>query len=207
MIYFYSGTPGSGKSLHTAERIYNYIHYRKSPVIGNFAFNSRLARPRGYGSYYEVTNLTLTPDFLRDFSEQYRIERKWRRVPEETILLVIDEASLLFNSREWSKKNRSGWLSFFSQHRKLGYCIILIAQNDRQIDRQIRSLFEYEYIHRKVGNIGKFGKVFSIVSGGQLYVAVKIYYPLRERIGSEWFKAKRFYYRMYDSYTQFDAPG
>ena len=40
--------------------------------------------------------------------------------------------------------------SHFSQHRKLGYRVILIAQFDRMLDRQIRSVLEYEYIHRKV---------------------------------------------------------
>ena len=206
MIYLYSGTPGSGKSLHMADRIYRHVHYAKSPVIGNFAFNARLARPRGYGSFYEVTNLMLTPEFLYDFSDQYRLERKWRRVPEESILLVIDEAELLFNSRDWSQSNRAGWISFFSQHRHLGYQIILVAQYARMLDRQIRALLEYEYMHRKVANIGTGGKVLSALAGGQLHVMVKLYSPLNEKVGSQFFRGKKRLYRFYDSYTRFAAP-
>ena len=36
--------------------------------------------------------------------------------------------------------------------------MILIAQFDRMLDRQIRSVIEYEHIHRKVKNIGVWGK-------------------------------------------------
>ena len=38
MIYLYSGTPGSGKSLHTARVIY-YSLKRGFPVIANFPIN------------------------------------------------------------------------------------------------------------------------------------------------------------------------
>ena len=77
---------------------------------------------------------------------------------EDQILLVIDESQLIFNARDWQKAGREKWLSFFSQHRKYGYHIILVAQFDRMIDRQIRSLIEYEYVHRKVGNYGIKGR-------------------------------------------------
>ena len=40
---------------------------------------------------------------------------------------------------------------FFSQHRKLGYRVILVAQFSEMIDKQIRALIEYEYIHRNKG--------------------------------------------------------
>ena len=39
MIYLYSGTPGSGKSLHTASVIY-WTLKRGVPVIANFAINT-----------------------------------------------------------------------------------------------------------------------------------------------------------------------
>lgn len=207
MIFLYSGTPGSGKSLHMAEVMRCRMHYGKAPVVGNFSFNARLARPRGYGSFYEISNVNLSPDFLIDFSEQYRKERRWRRIPEEHILLVIDECHLLFNSREWQKQDRGAWISFFSQHRKLGYQVILVAQNDRMIDRQIRALIEYECIHRKVGNAGKAGKILNLVSGGGLHVCVKVWYPLHEKVGSEFFRAKKSLFRLFDSYTRFTDPG
>ena len=40
MIRLYSGTPGSGKSLHVAEKIYNRLSAGK-PVVCNFAINEK----------------------------------------------------------------------------------------------------------------------------------------------------------------------
>lgn len=204
MILLYSGTPGSGKSLHLASVMKKWLHIFRAPVIGNFSFNASMCRPRGWGSYLEVSNNQLTPDFLIAFSNKYKMLRKWNSIPEEHILLVIDECQLLFNAREWNKGNRAAWISFFTQHRKLGYRIILVAQFDRMIDRQIRSLIEYEYIHRKVKNIGHGGQLLSLLSGGGLHIAVQIYKPLNEKVGSEFFKAKKSLYALYDSYTTFD---
>lgn len=207
MIELYSGTPGSGKSLHIASKIKDWLHRWKGPVIANFAFRASACDPRGWGSYLEISNDRLTPEFLEYFSEEYKRIRGWSSVPEEHILLVIDEAQILFNAREWNKGNRAGWISFFTQHRKLGYRVILIAQFDRMLDRQIRSVIEYEYIHRKVKNIGVFGKIFNMVAGGGLHVAVKVYKPLNEKVGSDWFKGDKLLYSLYDSYTRFDAGG
>ena len=166
MISLYSGTPGSGKSLHVAEVMRRWLHQFKAPVIANFDFKASACREKGWGSFLYVNNQQLTPDFLIYFSERYKQLRKWEQVPEEHILLVIDEAQLLFNAREWQKLNRADWISFFTQHRKLGYKVILIAQFDRMLDRQIRSVLEYEYLHRKVKNIGFGGKVLSLLSAG-----------------------------------------
>ena len=205
MINLYSGTPGSGKSLHVADIMYRWMHQFKSPVIANFPFKAKACKPRGFGSYLYVNNSDITPEFLIYFSEKYKSIRGWQVVPEEHILLVIDEAQLLFNAREWQKSNRASWISFFTQHRKLGYRIILIAQFDRMLDRQIRSVLEYEYLHRKVKNIGLGGKVLSILSGGGLHICVKIYKPLNEKVGREFFKANKRLYSLYDSYVRFDA--
>ena len=46
MIYFYSGTPGSGKSLHVAQDIYQYLQRGKN-VIANFDINEKAVK--GYG--------------------------------------------------------------------------------------------------------------------------------------------------------------
>lgn len=207
MINLYSGTPGSGKSLHCADLIKRWLHTFKAPVICNFSFNAAACRPRGWGSLLIVDNKEISPDFLIYFSETYRKLRGWNSVPEEHILLVIDEAQLLFNAREWNKSNRSDWISFFTQHRKLGYRVILIAQFDRMLDRQIRSVLEYEFIHRKVKNIGRGGYALNALALGGLHVCVKIYKPLNEKVSSEFFKGNRALYSLYNSYTRFSSDG
>lgn len=207
MISLYSGTPGSGKSLHLADKMYCHLKYGKKPIIANFGFNVNYIKLRGHASFTEVNNLQLTPDYLYEYSEQLRQSLGWRQLPEDYILLCIDECQILFNSREWNSKNRAGWLSFFTQHRKLGYQIILIAQFDRMIDRQIRALIEYEYIHRKVGNFGVFGAFLNVLCMGKLFVYVKVWYPLGDKVGSEFFRGKKKLFRLYNSYTMFDSPG
>lgn len=197
MISLYSGTPGSGKSLHCADTIIRWSRLGY-PVIGNFTVDlSRYKR----AEYTYCPNDQMTPEFLTEFSRN----RFGSKTPKEgSILLVIDECQLLFNAREWQQSGRARWLSFFTQHRKLGYDIILIAQFDRMIDRQIRSLIEYEFIHRKMSNFGWQGKMLSLFFGGRTFIAVKMWYPLNEKIGSEIFHARKYLFRIYDSYATFD---
>lgn len=203
MINLYTGTPGSGKSLHSTEDIVKWISLYKSPVIANFVFDYSRLKIKGYGAYLYVDNNNLSPDLLIRFSERYREKRKWKRVPEEHILLVIDECQLIFNCRNWNDKNRKEWISFFTQHRKLGYRIILICQFAEMIDKQIRALVEYEYIHRKVAHVGMYGKVLNALALGNLHIAIQMYSPIREKVGRVFFKGKKRYYSLYDSYNRF----
>lgn len=204
MITLYSGTPGAGKSLHLASRLYHWMQHRKSPIIGNFSCTfERIKNPKG--SFLYIDNEFLTPHRLQLFSMNYSAYVE-RRVREGEILLVIDEAQLIFNSRDWGRRDRAEWCSFFTQHRKLGYEVILIAQFDRMLDRQIRSLIEYEFIHRKVKNFGKAGWFLSLIFGGILFVAVKVWYPLKEQIGSEFFIGHKKYYEIYNTYALFSSP-
>lgn len=198
MIYLYSGTPGSGKSLHTARDILDALKVKKLPVIANFDINSDT---RGYDERFTYRdNMSLTPDFLLKFSDDYF---KGRKVREDRILLVIDEAQLVFNSRNWNQGQRMAWIEFFSQHRHFGYKVILIAQFDRMIDRQIRSLVEIEVNHRKMGNFGVKGLLLSLPFRGRLFLAISYYYGLKEKVATSFLLPRRRYFRLYDSYSRF----
>ena len=83
MIELYSGTPGSGKSLHTADLMKRWLNMWKAPVICNFSFNAKACNPKGWGSLLIVDNKQLNPDFLIYFSETYKKMRGWNAVPEE----------------------------------------------------------------------------------------------------------------------------
>lgn len=198
MISLFSGTPGSGKSLHVASYIYERCK-RERVTIGNFDVNRKVIPNPEF--YYYWDNSEITVERLVKFSFEYFQDNKFR---EGKILLILDEAQLLFNAREWSVKGRSDWILFFTQHRKLGYDIIMVAQFDRMIDKQIRSLFEYEVVHRKLSNFGWKGKLLSIWTLNRLFVAVKIWYPLKERVGSEYFLYSKKYASLYDTRALFD---
>lgn len=207
MIFLYSGTPGSGKSLHVARDIRDSLLYKRKPVVCNFDVNSSL---RNYSKLFcYVPNADLGPEMLYDFSRRHFAGKQVR---EDEILLVIDEAQLVFNSRTWqdrgASQRRMDWIEFFSQHRHYGFKIVLIAQFDRMLDRQIRSLIEIEVNHRKLANFGMRGLLLSLPFGGKLFAAVSFYYGLRERVGCTWLLPRRAYFRVYDSYNRFEqVPG
>lgn len=199
MIYFYSGTPGSGKSLHVARDIYYRLNRNKKypNVIANFMINEKMIKNKKANFIYK-DNSDLTVSFLLDYALQNHTAGK-----ENQTLVVVDEASVIWNSREWQKAdthhNRMDWLKFFVQHRKLGYNFIIISQTDRQIDRQIRSLFEYEIKHRKVNNF-KIGKLLPV----PIFACVSYWYGVNERLGVEFFTYRKKWGRFYDSYGTFE---
>jgi zona occludens toxin (predicted ATPase) len=201
MINLYSGTPGSGKSLHTARDIRERLQTKNCITLGNFYVNVKSIK-KLKGTYIYVENYRLHPQRLIDFSR--RLSRhKGRRLKEGELVLYIDEAQLLFNSREWQSKERHEWLTFFTQHRHFGYDIILVAQFDRMLDRQIRGLIEYDYVHRKINRAGRFGAFLGFMTGGNLFVMIKNWYPISEKVSSEFFLGNKKLYDLYDSYNCF----
>ena len=203
MIYLYSGTPGAGKSLHIANHLFWWVK-RGVGIVTNFDFNHSGIRSRRYSAILSVDNENLTPELLKRFSREYYSRYEFR---EGGIKLVIDECQLIFNSREWNRPDRAEWLAFFTQHRKYGYDIFLVAQFDQMLDKQIRALIEYEVIHRKVANFGFWGSFFNIITGGKLFVAVTMWYPMKTKTSSEFFHARKKYYSLYDTYKLFNEEG
>lgn len=203
MIVLYSGTPGSGKSLDCARTIYNWLWMGKT-VLCNFPVNVDNIKLRGKKDIRFIPNAELDPDSLVEISKEHF---KGRAMKEDSILLIIDEAQLLFNARDWSVKGRERWTWFFTMHRHFGYFILLCAQFDRMLDRQVRSLIEYEFIHRKVSNIGWKGFFLSTVmfAPGNLFVKVKVWYPMKEKVGSEFFRCQKKYTRIYDTFALLDT--
>ena len=65
MITLYSGTPGSGKSLHVAERIYYRLRSWR-PVICNFEINLKNVHKRRYKhlNFTYIDNYDLNPDYF-----------------------------------------------------------------------------------------------------------------------------------------------
>lgn len=203
MIELYSGTPGSGKSLHVAKIIRERLRMYNCVIIGNFYVNQNTVKKRK-GTYIYVDNSRLYPERLIKFAIRYA-RHKGRRLKEDELYLFIDEAQLLFNSRDWQLIKTSGWVSFYSQHRKLGFYIVLIAQFDRMLDRQIRSLVENEIKHRKVSRAGLFGKLLGFLTGDNLFIYIKIWYPMKQKVYSEFFLGTKKVYDLYDSYGLFQT--
>lgn len=203
MIKLYSGTPGSGKSLHMARDIYYDLNRRYNRlVICNFPVNiEKVKHPE---RFIYIANSDLTPkiviDLIRDFF-------KGKMVRENDVCLYIDECQLLFNARTWNEEGRKEWLSFFTQHRKYGVYCVLVAQFDEMIDKQIRKLIEYEILHRKITNFGAFGFLLKVFTFGDLFLAVERWYTINQKIGTDIFKASKKYYSLYNTFDTFDGMG
>lgn len=208
MISLYSGTPGSGKSYHVAQLVYDKVKYEDCLIISNFEVDLHEIK-RKRGKYIWLDNTGIKPRRLAKFAKHYityRKNKKHKTTKEGHIVLIIDEAQLLFNAREWNACGRNDWNWFFTQHRHYKFDIIFIAQFDRMLDRYIRCLIEYEYVHRKINNFGIGGKIVSILClGKNAFMCVKKWYPMRERVGAEILIASNKYYRIYDTTTIFDG--
>ncbi len=105
------------------------------------------------------------------FSSWYYKEHPYK---ENNLLLVIDEAQLLFNARSWKDEGRFEWLEFLSQHRKYGYKIIFIAQDIEMIDKQFRCLCEFDVRHTAASSISMFTRLISLL--GYRVTCAKYYY-------------------------------
>lgn len=199
MITLYSGTPGSGKSLFASYVIWARLKAGKR-VIGNFAINfnafGKYAK-KASDYYFWIDNSELTPEMLVTFAKIHHDPGK-----ESQTLIIIDECAVMFNSRDYSRKDRMKWIVFFQQHRKLGYDVILIAQNDRMIDRQIRAFIECEYKYRCVKRYKTFGALLALITGG-MFVRVQTWYGTRLRIGSEFFLMNRKKAKIYNTFEIF----
>lgn len=203
MIALYSGTPGSGKSLHAAKEIRDRLrHKQKKIIIGNFYFNTAAVK-KCRGVYLYVHNDRLTPARLIKFANHYS-RHVGRRLHEGELQLFIDEAQLLFNSREWQHLKASGWLSFFTQHRHYKYDVFLMAQFDRMLDRQVRCLLEYDIVHRKINRAGTIGFLVGLLFRGNLYIMVECWHPIKEKLSSSFFLGDKRIFELYDSYNHFE---
>ena len=199
MIYLYSGTPGSGKSLHAASDIYWRLKTQR-PVIANFEIKTEKFKKQVPFVYKE--NNELTVDYVKQYAVNYYETNKFK---EGALYLFIDEAQRLFNCRDYNTPGRREWLDFFSLHRHYGYNIILMSQSDRMLDRQIRYLIENEYVHKKCSNFGKYGFFIKLFALGDIFVAIERHYQSRGvKLGQQFFRAHKKYTDLYDSFKKFE---
>lgn len=202
MIYLYSGTPGSGKSYHAVAVIAHKLGRRdKNRVIANFPLTGKKITSRF--EYWDNSEICISK--LMQYAREHH-----RLGVEGQTLVVIDEAQCIFNSRDWNGKgvlhsalkrqpdSRMDWIKFFSQHRKFGYNVILIAQSDKMLDKQIRSLIEYDVKHIKMNN----GFFFFLPTS---FLAVEKWYGQRMKLGQEVIWYRKRVAAMYDSYALFDT--
>lgn len=224
MIYFFTGKPGNGKSLHMAEIIYDSLK-RGVNVISNIDINphafDRVRHPERLGKFIYVDNAEwlnnaykVQPngkpafsyiDGLYSFATNFHRTNSRGQIVEGQTILVLDECQDLFNTRTWNRNDRLQWCSFFRIHRHYGYDCYLISQDDKVIDKQIRSILQKEIEHRCINNYKLFGRLLGLLCGGKLFIAIERDYSLTgkkaSRMSSSYFTGKKKFYEFYDSYA------
>lgn len=184
MVTCYTGKPGSGKTLDCMIDIDCALR-RGKYVMCNFAINVPYF-------YKYVSSNDICPDVIIKWFNGLK-----RTGKEGEFLLVIDECQTIFNSRSWVSNSKKGWIEFFTQHRKLGFDVILICQNADMIDKQIRACIEYEVMHRRYSRFGLIGWVFSLLFGD--YIRLKKWFGLKDILSRESFRGNKKIYGMYDT--------
>lgn len=221
MITMYTGLPGSGKSLHLAKTVYYALLDGKN-IISNFEINEdyfKRKKASSLGMYVYKPNTfwlgepekkeDMVPcvEYLYKYAVEHHKRDKRGHMTEGQTLLILDECQLLFNARSWNAKGRMHWNAFFTEHRKYGYEIYLVTQNENFIDKQVRTLVETIVLHKKVGNYKLFGKILEYFACGKLFVATSYSTQVKgtnaSYLGHEFFKGKKFY-NFYDSYKIFN---
>jgi hypothetical protein len=160
MIEVCQGTPGSGKSAAAVARA--IMHLKKGGVVAaNFSltqgWSDEIAKRNLYARFSDKYRYKLSSCLhsrfyrVNSLSAIQKISPRKEAVglytdngtySEGSGLLILDEAQLVFNARKW--ENNFDWIQFFTQHRKLGWNVVLIAHTIEMLDSQIRPLAEYE---------------------------------------------------------------
>lgn len=166
MISMYTGSVGSGKSYHGIEIGLQVIKEKKHgqyrQVIANFPLIPQNEMKFGTKKHREKINQKrIAEDARWTFNDEISIEfliaesikNGWYG-KESCCLVIIDEAGIIFNSRDWQTMavSRTKWIKFLALSRKFGYDFIFITQSDRMMDKQIRGLVEYDVKHLKANN-------------------------------------------------------
>ena len=197
----FTGTPGSGKSLHAAKKI-RFLLRAKKTIIANFPINMECFRKRNgkmpkLGKFIYVPNSKLTVSYLKKFSFE-----NLKPLKESQCLVIIDECQVKFNPRI-SRQDREEWVEFLPQHRKYGYDILLVTISDKFIDKLITTTVETEYKHRSMKNYGVWGDLFCAIFGNVFWVN-SYWYGCKMKLSSEVFHFNKKLANLYNSFKLFD---
>ena len=216
MISLWSGTPGSGKSLHCAHEIKDDLRFNKNVIstcyidttycfmskLQEFIFNITKGKIHLYNederqkNFYYVPIEEITPAYLYEFAAKYHKFGK-----EHQTTLILDECVAIFsptvladNIQRWNE-----WDEFFRKHRHLGYNVIIIPQSKRLISRKVLEYCEFEVKHYNRKNHGNFGFILSLLLGSLFSWSLT-----KERLEQHFFRYSYLYGSMYNSYSMFD---
>jgi hypothetical protein len=136
MIIGYQGWPGSGKSLSLVIDALEHYRIFGLPIYANFHMKKWEYRRNGLKrEEIYLNNKKFATDCIyvprKDFLHILKTEKKG--------LFLVDEASTIFNSREW-KKLDPAIITRFQTSRKYKIDILYTTQNINRVDITLREL-------------------------------------------------------------------
>lgn len=228
MVYFYTGTPGSGKSLHLAKTICDYLFAGKT-VISNLDVNmyqvKALARKNGIpadklGTFIFVpkfeflhNSILLQPNRKKEFSyirglycfaeNFHKRDDYYNYIPGQT-LLILDECDDYFLRLNYRNPDRPDWAEFFRMHRHYGFDCILCSQTDSKLDTNICGVLQTKVSHVDFFNYKGILKFLARLSGGHLFIVNESLYAIKGKDGhicTYLLRDYKKYYKIYNSFA------
>lgn len=205
MIALVTGQPGSGKSFYCMRELVQAFHARKfvatnvevDPRFNWVVANDNALRWAIPGRRAKVAGQLADRLYVSDnLSDLMRLRMPGRG--EGRGLMILDEAHMWLNSRMWQADDRTEIVRFFTQHRKLGWDILLVSQFIDAIDKQVKALAEY---HIQLRNL-KRAKVWGIpVMPINMFLAVWTWNGIMSKniAKRQAYPLKKKYARLYDT--------
>jgi zona occludens toxin (predicted ATPase) len=203
MIAIVSGLPGSGKTLSALKRFIIPAIKEGRQIYTNIEGIDLLGLSLYTEFPYEKAQKNLIAHELQDEKDiktnqplepfKFSTKRMLEGIALNS-LVVIDEAQVFWNNRDYASEENKRLLPFLQKHRHYGIDIIFLTQNIDQLDIGIRRLAQVHYRLRRMTN-----------SGLSKVVKVDIY---PDAMGSEQFKPMatnlwtidKAIFKFYDSY-------
>lgn len=191
MIYLVTGVLGSGKSYYAVRRVAAAL-WEGKPVATNVQLREDFPeymvrhRPELYVRRFRRRELLGETErslrglyhYTEDLEELMSI--RLRGAGESRGLMVLDEAHDWMNARSWSASDRKEIVRFFTRSRKLGWDVILIAQQPEMLDKQVRDLFEYSIVLRNLKKARFLGVPLTL--GVNLFLAIWCWWAAGKRV-------------------------
>lgn len=133
--YIITGRLGTGKSLQAVGKIQDYL-LEGRVVAANFDLN--LEKLVGHNK--KETKCFRLPDQPTPEDIKSVGLGSLRRGEENHGLLVLDEAALFLNTRDFSNKDRKDFINFIVHLRKMRWDVMILIQHLDILDKQIRNI-------------------------------------------------------------------
>jgi hypothetical protein len=227
MINIFQGALGSGKSASMVMDLIDHL-LNGGVCAANFQLVPGWAEKLVKGSLrYKIGLLPHWPKIARELQSRFRVVQDLEEIEKATEELIplatgkaakeyeghgrlyLDEAQLIFNSRQWTDNQK--WIHFFSQSRKKKWDVVLVAHSIQMIDKQIRPFLEFETRFRDMRRIKFLGMIPMAPKRVPIFIAITRYAGLGAGAGEIYrrrlYPLVKAYSSLYDSALVFGQAG